>query len=184
MLAHSAVLALQSGARHVQGDTAEPAYERALAVPVPVALRVRLPAVTQAPKRLGDFEFQQLLQVASNPEPEGFLQRVERFAQLRQSGCSGGSVAHGVVSSALAGAVSWFAQAGDYASSEFPPPSLHHLLEDNLLLRIIKERHQRIVSVTLPNLMLCIGNRHYKHNGVQSVPYFDSLRKRFQNGRN
>jgi hypothetical protein len=78
----------------------------ALAAAVPVALGVRLLSVTQAPERLGDFAFQQFLKVTSNPEPEGFLQRVERFTQLLQSGCCSGSVAHGVVSSALAGAAS------------------------------------------------------------------------------
>jgi hypothetical protein len=107
VLVHAPILALQSGARHVQGDAAEPAYERALASPVPVALRVRLPAVTQAPERLGDFEFQQLLQVAPNPEPERLFLGVERFGQLRKRRCSGGSVAPGVVFSALAGAVCW-----------------------------------------------------------------------------
>jgi hypothetical protein len=45
-------------------------------VAVPVALGVRLPAVTQAPQRLGDFAFQQFLKATSNPEPEGFRQRV------------------------------------------------------------------------------------------------------------
>jgi hypothetical protein len=75
--------------------------------PMPVALGVQLPAVPKAPQRLGDLQLEQLLQVASNPEPKRLLQRVEGLGQLRQSGCSGGSVAHGVVSSALAGAVFW-----------------------------------------------------------------------------